>query len=280
MTAMRCDNRYFEEPQVKDGVKNPNRFTIGQHVFPRSSIARFCNADSKVQTNILSLSKIQNLSPKSDWFCAQRVWDQPTETIGARTTEAAYDQLARQIERGDIKTLCPVESDVVTRFHALWSARFEVRRNPPSSVEMIGVMPGAPLSKDAQENLEANGYSYALGSMLPSRQMAGHLVRFRSMQLALHWKGVTWGILRSNETEFLVPDNVVDIAFVPVSPNICLSLASDDRFVNPLEVAQINRLFTEFSERYYFARDLERCPIHRRTIPRTVLPSVTARASQ
>jgi hypothetical protein len=41
-----------------------------------------------------------------------------------------------------------------------------------------------------------------------------------------------------------------------------------DRFVNPLEVGQVNRLLAEFAERYYFAKDLEKCPIHRRTIPR------------
>jgi hypothetical protein len=94
--------------------------------------------------------------------------------------------------------------------------------------------------------------------------------------VAHRWPGATWGILRSDGAEFLVPDNAINVAMIPVSPTICLVLAGDDRNINPMEVAQINRLFAEFSYRYYFARDLDRCPIHRRTIPRIVSSMLTA----
>lgn len=272
---MRRDNPYFEQPQVKNGVRNPHQFAIGQHVFPRACIARFCDPKSQVQTFILRDAKVRRLSPTNERFCAQRVWDQGTETLGARTTETAFDDLANRIVQGDIRTLGARAGEVATQFRALWCARFEARRNPPPPTTMIGLIPGAPLSKNDAENLEANGYSYALGATMPSRVLAGLKVRFHTMQLARRWAGAAWGILRSDEAEFLVPDNVVEVALVPVSPTICLSLASEDRRVNPLEVAQINRLFAEFSHQYYFARDLERCPIHRRTIPRIVSPALT-----
>lgn len=273
---MRRDNPYFEQPQVKNGVRNPHQFAIGQHVFPRAGIARFCDPKSQVQTFIFRDAKVRRLSPTNERFCAQRVWDQATETLGARTTETAFDDLADRIVQGDIRTLDARACEVATQFRALWCARFEARRNPPPPTTIIGVIPGAPLSKDDEENLEANGYSFAFGATMPSRVVAGLKVRFHTMQMAHRWAGATWGILRSDEAEFLVPDNVVDVALVPVSPTICLSLGGEDRRVNLLEVAQINRLFAEFSHQYYFARDLERCPIHRRTIPRIVSPAFTA----
>lgn len=265
---MRNENPYFEEPQVKNGVKNPNRFTIEQHVLPRSCIARFCNSTSKVQTNIFLRSQVQDLSPTSGWFCAKRVWDQQTETQAARTTEANYGCLANQLVNGDVKTLTPEMNVIVTRLYALWNTRFEVRMSPPPHTELVGMLPGVPLSKDVQENLEMNGYFYAVGSRMPSRMMAGLKVSHHAMLVARAWKGTRWGILKSCDAEFLVPDNVAHVSFVPVSPSICLSMGDVDRFVNPLQVGQVNRLLVEFADKFYFARDLEKCPIHRRTIPR------------
>jgi hypothetical protein len=221
--------------------------------------------------------KVRMLSPTNGRFCAQRVWDQGTETLAAQTTEAAFDDLASKIVQGEIKTVGARASEVVTQFQALWCARFEARWNPPPPTAMAGIMPGAQLSKDDAENLEANGYSYALGATMPSRVLAGLKVRIQTMQMARRWAGTTWGILRSDDAEFLVPDNIINVALIPVSPTICLSLAGEDRQINPLEVAQINRLFAEFSYRYYFARNLDRCPIHRRTIPRAMSPMLIAR---
>lgn len=251
-------------------MRNPHQFAIGQHVFPRACIARFCDSKSQVQTFIFRDAKVRRLSPTNERFCAQRVWDQGTEALGARTTEAAFVDLTKGIVQGDIRTLDARAGEAVTQFRARWCARFEVRRNPPPPATMIGVIPAAPLSKDDQENLEANGYGYAPSATMPSRVLAGLKVRFHTMQMAHRWAGATWGILRSDEAEFLVPDNIVDVALVPVSPTICLSLGSEDRRVSLFEVAQINRLFAEFSHQYYFARDLARCPIHRRTIPRII----------
>jgi len=251
------ENPFFEFPQVK----NPNQFTIEQHVFPRSCIARFCNSNSKVQTKILLRQKVQDLSPTSSWFCAQRVWDQRTETQAARTTETNYNDLANQLVNGDVKTLTPEMNVIVTRLYVLWNTRFEVRKNPPPHGEMAGVLPGAPLSKDAQENLEMNGYIYMDGSRMSSRMLAGLKVRLHGMNAARFWEDTRWGILKSSDAEFLVPDNVVHASFMPVSPSICLSMGDVDRFVSPLQVGQINRRLAEFAERYYFARDLEKCPI-------------------
>lgn len=262
------ENPYFEEPQVKNGVRNPNRFNIEQHVFPRACIARFCNSNSKVQTNLLIRSKIQDLPPTSGWFCAKRVWDQRTEKQTAQTTETDYDRLASQLVNGTVNTLTVEMNVIVTRFYALWNTRFEVRKNPPPHTQLVGVLPGTPFSKDAQENLEMNGYVYALGSRIPSRMMAGMKVSLHAMQVARFWKGARWGILKSNDAEFLVPDNVAHVSLVPVSPNICLTMDEEDCHVNPLQVGRVNRLLVEFAERYYFARNLEKCPIHRRSIPR------------
>jgi hypothetical protein len=276
MIKMLRSNPYFEQPQIKNGMKNPNQFTIDQHVFPRAGIARFCGLDSRVQAFMLDDCKVRMLSPTNERFCAQRVWDQGTETLTARTTEAAFDDLAGRIVRGEMETVDARASEIVTQFRALWCARFDARWSPPRSTAMTGILPGTQLTKDDAENLEANGYSYALGVTMPSRVLAGLRVRIQTMQMAHRWPGATWGILRSDGAEFLVPDNAINVAMIPVSPTICLVLAGDDRNINPMEVAQINRLFAEFSYRYYFARDLDRCPIHRRTIPRIVSSMLTA----
>lgn len=268
---MQNTNPYFEEPQVANGLRNPNKFTIDQHVFPRSCIARFCDGDARVQAHIFSLAKVQRLSPKSAWFCAQRVWDQAAELLAA-ATETAYDRIARRVVAGDIKTLTPEMDSVVTNFFWLWCARCEVRRSPPPPGALAGLLSGTPLSKEAQEALEKNGYVFSVDSTIPSRFMAGLRIRFSATQAGRRWRGTHWGILKSKDAEFLVPDHAGNCAFMPVSPNICLAMNNDDRWLDPMQVGQVNRLSAEFSERYYFARDIERSPIHRRTIPRDMTP--------
>jgi hypothetical protein len=73
--------------------------------------------------------------------------------------------------------------------------------------------------------------------------------------------GKRWGILRSSEAEFLVPDNFSSYSVLPLSPAIALVEGHADGEIDFRQVADINGMAVHGSRRYYFARDMSRCPI-------------------
>ena len=245
---------------------NPNGLTIYQHVFPRSAIARFCDAKGEVRVQSLRASRPRSKVDKADVFCAQRAWDQATETYKTRREEDDYRKLADAVVSGDIKTLSPEHDQVASLFIALWTARHLARSRPSGDIELKGVTDPA-LSQEQEENLEANGVTFTRDGIMPSRIFAGMTIRFRIDHEFEQLRGKHWGIVRSTHGEFLVPDNSMHVGWIPVSPNVSLALESDDVTLPVGLVGFANRQALSQAREYYFARDLDRCPILRRSIP-------------
>ena len=65
-----------------------------------------------------------------------------------------------------------------------------------------------------------------------------------------------WGILRSQDADFIVPDNASGRVVLPVTPRICLDAGEGYRFANACTVRRINERSRQTSERYYFGRSL------------------------
>jgi len=78
-----------------------------------------------------------------------------------------------------------------------------------------------------------------------------------------------WGIWRASDAEFIVPDNFVNVGWVPVAPSILLCADSGNATLGFDTVAELNACQVARTEQYYFARDFAVCPIQRRTIPTT-----------
>ena len=242
---------------------NPHKLTFYQHIFPKQSIVRFTNSNGYVQVRQTQGTRNQDLylKPKNPFFCAQRVWDQKTESIMMRDIEARYQKIADQIVANSIRSLDTTMSVAVTDMYLLWSLRHQYSLRPNQDVTMNGVKPERKLSIDQQEILEANGYIFINPECaLPGRFITGINIfrQFDMERILMH--GKYWGIVRSSNGEFLVPDNFCEYSVVPLTPTICLVEGVKDQTIGYEQVASINREAIKNSHQYIFGRDLKKCP--------------------
>src|ERR1700730_17538642 len=86
----------FEKPRKG----NPNRLTIKQHVLPAASIARFADAKGGVWVHDLIRGKRRVTHRNDVIFCAQRAWDQRSESGFMKRIEDAFQSLAEMIIAG------------------------------------------------------------------------------------------------------------------------------------------------------------------------------------
>lgn len=246
---------------------NPNQLAIQQHVFPRSAIERFADSSGKVQVQSLRALRPRVRVPTSHIFCGQRVWDQATETYKTRREETAYRLLADAIVAGDVRSLDTKQDETVSWFMALWNARHLARMGPTGDVTMRGVSADPLLTREQEENLESNGMIFARGNVMPSRFLTGVHLRHRMDHEFSLLHGKHWGIVRSIDSEFVVPDNALRHRWVPISPNVGLALGLNDLTFDTVEVGFANHAAVTRAHEYFFARDLEKCPILLRTLP-------------
>lgn len=143
---------------------------------------------------------------------------------------------------------------------ALWQARAKNRELDREyfSNEQLG---GEDLSIEQQENLEANGYVFALaGRGVPARMFngLGISVIVRKL-LAGQLSAAQWGIVRTIGGELVVPDRPTKY-LIPIQPGLCFYSPSTDGLMSEANLALLNRVAVAGSENYYFARDLTACP--------------------
>jgi hypothetical protein len=246
---------------------NPHKLTINQHIFPNACISRFTGTNGRVQVRRKCGNKDIWLTPEDSYFCARRLWDQKAEAIFMKKIEDRYQEVAQSIVAGAVTTLDAAMSMAVTDLYLLWSLRHERYLNPLPDIKMNFGASEHEISVDTQEILEANGYLFAApGNIFPSRFMTGLRFVFEMERERQRMAGKKWGILTSDEAEFLVPDNFSASSVLPLSPTIALVEGHMDQRIGFRQVADINGQAVHGSRRYFFARDIDRCPILKHTI--------------
>lgn len=241
---------------------NPHRLTMNQHIFPKSCIARFANANGTVQVRHKGETEDKRLNPENSYFCARRLWDQRTEAVVMKAIEDRYQNVAAGIISGSITTFNAKINEYVTQMYLLWTLRHERYTNPLPDANLPGANDQGGMLINTQEILESNGYMFAEpNNIIPSRFTTGFLL---TMQLSMELRRMAearWGIFRSIGAEFLVPDNFSACCILPVTPNIALVAGHADQTVGFNQVAEINGQAVLNSLKYYFSRDLSYCPI-------------------
>lgn len=204
------------------------------------------------------------LQPNNKLFCANWAWDQRSEIGYMKGIEDSFQSLISKIADQVNFTLNEEDNRAVLSFLALWELRHSHYANPIGDVELIGIHPGDPLTIDEEEILEKKGYivcsSKNSTTMVGSRFMTGTNIQVSIDQKWVAHKDMKWGIVRSVDGEFIVPDTFSSLAIVPVYPNILLLGNSRNIFIARDEVAKVNNLAIGNSTNYYFARNLSKCP--------------------
>ena len=143
----------------------------------------------------------------------------------------------------------------------LWRIRHHFYTSPLADVTLNGIS-GSELTKEQEEVLESKGAMYVRdGGQVPARFMTGMQVL---MQLDKQWPNVEsmqWGLLEAREGEFLVADCYQDLTFMPIFPNLAFCTGYKDQIISKLDVAEINKQTISKSSNFYFAKDLEKCPV-------------------
>lgn len=240
---------------------NPHRLTVKQHVFPVASIRRFCTSDGRVSVKLLQKNKVVSLFPEDILFCARRTWDQRSEQGFMRQVENSFQELADAILNQNSKQikLEQHENRVVSHFYSLCRLRAEARQSPAPDVQVEGVLLGKVLTKDEEEILEKNWYSFSRGTTILGRQMAS--IRIQILLDKLCKPNTTWAVVQSNTVDFLVPDYFGSYGVVPLTPNICLVANAEGGQISSKNAIEINRIASAQASLYYFASDLARCAL-------------------
>ena len=227
---------------------NPYNLVTNQHIFPVKSIERFVDSSGTVDVFNKNLSKRLRLKPEDKLFCARRVWDQKSELGYMKKIEDSFQILASKICDCKITTLGPSESQTVTEFIALWEFRFYRNLNPLNDSKLKGILPGKPWTKDEEERLEKSNIVFLRNdgtcATVPSRFMTGLNILMLIDERRAQFGNLKWGIVKSVEGEFVVPDSFRNTTIIPKS-----------------EVVRVNQTAVSVSTFYYFSRDLSSCPL-------------------
>ncbi len=139
--------------------------------------------------------------------------------------------------------------------------RIRLREIESQEIQLNGI-PGNNLTKEQEENLEANRYLFVRGSgAMPARQLNGVELEMRTNNFALDLaSSVTrWGVISTQSGEFIVPD-VPSHGIIPLTPQLAFVQSAPDGMITEKNLAEINLAMRATSQDYYFARDLSKCP--------------------
>lgn len=244
---------------------NPHNLTIDQHVMPRRSIARFTE-NGVVKVVSLPYGTVRDRHPRHEVFCVKRLWDQRAETTGSHQIEEAYQHIADAAVHG-CRTFSDEQHEAITEMFFLWKARFETKGEDREDIYANGVT-GRVLDLDQQEILESKGYIYLLdGGRMPRRFMNGISLRIRMDNDRIRSGSIEWGILEASDCEFIVPDTTGNTKLMPISPKLCFAGDMGCHSLNFDAVAKTNALLRSLAVGYYFAKNLDRCPMRKLTMP-------------
>ena len=245
----------FEKPQKG----NPHSIVVSQHVFPRMSIERFSNEEGFVQMNNLVARKILPVKPTDKVFCASRAWDQRAEAGYMKLIEDDFQRITNRVI-DDPKGIIFSKKEImlINRFYALWVLRHHYSNNPEENEKLYDS--GSGWTKDEQEQLEKAGVTYVSGNgEILGRHLTGSMLQTQIGDIVLQIMDAEWGVIRSCNLEFIVPDRPLDFLAVPINPNLCLYSKSRNVIATDKQVAFINYKMIKSSKKYYFARNLAKC---------------------
>lgn len=243
---------------------NPNGLSVRQHVLPLKSIARFADGTGRVAVFDKVRQFIRRAKPNDDLFCAKRSWDEKTESNFMKAIEDAFQPIATSVAAGLKAGLDPGDVPAVSNFYALWYIRAQRRLLPAQDVQLEGILGGGGFTQDEEEKLEKAGLAFSrTGARIPARLLNAVQIRQETLKFSRHIQSTaSWGIIWADQGEFLVPD-FPELKLLPLSPIVAIATPTSFRSgkIGLTNLAEINRTMRDGSRTYYFARDLDRCPI-------------------
>lgn len=246
---------------------NRHQLTMKQHVFPEASIKRFLNGKGFVNVSWQD-GKTDYRKPGSSMFLSDRAWEQRSET-STHAVETEFQSLASKIADNIINSLDDNQTKIVTEMACIWLSRWYLKHNP-SRVINLGMAPPEVLKSiipygyinldDYQDACEKYGLvAYDSNGTIHGRFQSYPRLRKHISLLRAQMEGLNWGIARSKEAEFIVPDVSLD-GILPISPTSLLICGESDVTASYDDVSELNRRMRAGSREWYFGKCLRGCP--------------------
>ena len=178
-----------------------------------------------------------------------------------KKVEDAFQPLVASILAGNPVEIRDADAATVSDFYALWHMRSRRRELEAQEIELKGVLGGGGLTKDQEEKLEMNGYIFSRdGGKIPARHINGVQLQVGVFKFSRQIQASTqWGILRTNDGEFIVPDMPAH-QVMPIAPQVALATGTAGGVIPFGSLVDINRALSMASQKYFFARDFKNCP--------------------
>lgn len=219
--------------------------------------------ESRVDAVIKKEKRRFSCKPDDGLFYAKRLWDHHSEHGFMNDVEVSFQRVADKIVNGHWN-LNKADSRAISDFNILWKLRQRERSQRNIHVQFPGYKgKKVVIDKDRQERHEKRGVLYwDQWGEIPNRMLTGTSLEIQLLAERERNQDYSWGVFiaKPEQGEFLVPDRSL-YAVVPVSPTICLVSNERSRFVGFSFVARLNGMSVENAENYYFAQNIEKCPI-------------------
>jgi len=201
-------------------------------------------------------------------FLSDRAWEQRTE-ISSLKVETNFQKLATKISDNTVNSLNAEQSKIAAEMASIWLSRWYLKNNPSPNIK-LGMAPPEVMNKsiptgfdsrdDYRDAAEKAGL-VAEGSddSIPGRFQSWPRYRRLKATIFEQLEGLSWGIVRSQKAEFIVPDVSLD-GILPLSPNVLLIAGKADLTASCDDVSELNRRMKAGSKEWFFARDLAQCP--------------------
>lgn len=247
----------FERPSPG----NPYQLTVNQHIFPARSIERFYGASGTVQVFNKRTGKVFPSGARNPLFCAQRAWNQQAESGFMLEIENKFQPIAEAVLSGRLRNITPLEHHALASMYALWLCRFGRQEYSIPDPVIKMVRPAREYTQVEQEQLEKAGITTIRpDASVPIRHLIGIRMSMEVRDLARRVTGGSWGVLRADDGEFLVPDNFGTLPIIPLSPKVMLAYGDGDTALDRNAVARLNQVALLCASRYIFARDWSEAP--------------------
>ena len=242
------------EPTEK---RNPQQLTINQHIHSAHSIAKFYNANNKVEVKFLGTNEIVEKKKDAKLFCAKREWDQRAESSYMYNIETEFHK-----EIDSVKGFNERNHEAISEYCVLWRHRHIFHLSKTPDITLNGIT-GETLEKSKEEIAERKHAMFIReGGEVPSRFVSSFLIQ-REIDYAMSFtfKDIKWGLIEATEGEFLVADCYGDFPFMPISPTLAFWAQESDQKINKNQLSSINKISLEKATEFVFARSISACPI-------------------
>ncbi|MGL1930424.1 MAG: hypothetical protein OCC45_01545 [Desulfotalea sp.] len=236
---------------------------VDQHFHTAHSIAKFYNHQLKVEVFEVSSGKILERNKRAKIFCAMRNWDERAEKGYMVNIESDF--------HSQIDCLVPINKRdhiAISRYFCLWRLRHKFHLERLSDAPLEGIE-GEVLTKEQQEVLEKMWVGYVNArAEIPARQLTGGQIQIGVDQLMQTFQKIEWGLVEARRGHFLCADAYHELCFIPISPKLAFAGNLPDQVLAFDEVALANRQSIASSTEFYFAKNMEKCPIANKTLQR------------